>query len=186
MANDTHRIIWCLLKGDSIAFPIFAPADAVIDELKKLIKAENENELLNGIDAKNLKLWKVSGFSQLWLVHAHPQQPREPIPIKPSRTLSERLSLRGSSFSDFADELEVADKVSVTFPGHLSEEQLHIIAEHVRTGEWSLFHVHMDNADIIFLKNSCISSLNMYEPVSGACSTYIWTMLTLPSPSYHL
>jgi hypothetical protein len=69
--------------------------------------------------------------------------------LKASRTHSERLSLLGSSFSDFADELdELNDKVSATFPGHRSEEHLYIFVVPVQSGEWSLSLMHMDNADV--------------------------------------
>jgi hypothetical protein len=64
MTNDTYRV-WCLIKGDSTPFDITAPANTTIHDLKKLIKAENENGVLNGIGARSLRLWKVSGFSQL-------------------------------------------------------------------------------------------------------------------------
>jgi Crinkler effector protein N-terminal domain len=66
MTNDKYCItVWCLIKGDSAPFDVTVPANATIYDLKKLVKAEVENDALDGIGAGSLKLWKVSGFSQL-------------------------------------------------------------------------------------------------------------------------
>jgi hypothetical protein len=60
MANDTHRVLWCLIKGESIPFEVIAPANASIYQLKKLIRVEKENGALQDVDAANLMLGKVS------------------------------------------------------------------------------------------------------------------------------
>jgi hypothetical protein len=57
MANDSYRI-WCLVEGDTTIFPVTASRTLFIGELKDLIKVKN-NRALNGVDADELKLWKV-------------------------------------------------------------------------------------------------------------------------------
>jgi hypothetical protein len=50
----------CLIKGDKIAnaFPVHIDSNQLIGDLKKVIKAENQNDFA-GVDAAKLKLWKV-------------------------------------------------------------------------------------------------------------------------------
>jgi len=51
--------LWCIIKGDSTPFKVKITGGEDIDELKKLVREEGKNGLLNGIDAKDLALWKV-------------------------------------------------------------------------------------------------------------------------------
>src|ERR1700732_1033628 len=60
MANDPHRVLWCLIKGDSNPFEVTAPVDASISKLKKLVWEERKNGAFLGVDATDLLLWKVS------------------------------------------------------------------------------------------------------------------------------
>jgi hypothetical protein len=62
--NDTI-VFGVIIEGEPSPFDITAPAGATIQDLKKLIKAEVGNDILNGINISSLRLWKVSGFSQL-------------------------------------------------------------------------------------------------------------------------
>src|ERR1051325_12034080 len=51
----------CLVKGNTTAsaFPIDINKDQLVGHLKKVIKAEKQNDFA-GVDADRLKLWKVS------------------------------------------------------------------------------------------------------------------------------
>jgi hypothetical protein len=54
-------ILWCLVDGESTsgAFSVKITAAESVDDLKKVIKAENPNQF-SDVDAKDLTLWKVS------------------------------------------------------------------------------------------------------------------------------
>ena len=56
---DTHRVLWCFIKGDSAAFPVAAPSNADIGDLKDLVLEKRKNGLLRGIYAKDMTLWEV-------------------------------------------------------------------------------------------------------------------------------
>jgi hypothetical protein len=58
----------------------------------------------------------------------------EPVLVTPTKTLVERVALKGPDRSQFAVELEPADTVSKTFPD-FAENDLHIIVQHQRVGE---------------------------------------------------
>ena len=60
MTNDTHRDLWCFIKGDPNAFEVTAPINASIARLKKLVWEQRKNGVLRGIDAADLVLLKVS------------------------------------------------------------------------------------------------------------------------------
>src|SRR3954454_21335166 len=51
----------CLVKGNTLAnaFPVDINKDQLVGHLKKVIKAEKQNDFA-GVDADRLKLWKVS------------------------------------------------------------------------------------------------------------------------------
>ena len=51
----------CLVKGNTLAnaFPVDINKDQLVGHLKKVIKAEKQNDFA-GIDADRLKLWKVT------------------------------------------------------------------------------------------------------------------------------
>jgi len=70
MPDDTIRALWCLVEGDLTPFQVYAPLFMNIAQLKKLIHEEGKDGVLRGIDAKDLKLWKVSPFhrpAQTWV-----------------------------------------------------------------------------------------------------------------------
>ena len=50
----------CLVKGNTLAnaFPVDINKDQLVGHLKKVIKAEKQNDFA-GVDADRLKLWKV-------------------------------------------------------------------------------------------------------------------------------
>jgi hypothetical protein len=60
MANDTHRMFWFLIKGDSNPFEIAVPDNASISRLQKLVWEERKNGALRGVDAADLMILKVS------------------------------------------------------------------------------------------------------------------------------
>ena len=69
-------------------------------------------------------------------------QLRNPIAVKPSRTLAERIRKLGT-LADFADELdEPVDSVSDAFP-HSPKHHLHIIIQLLSAGGLSSLLSHM-------------------------------------------
>lgn len=50
---NKHRVYWCLVKGDSIAFEITAPVDT-ISRLKVLVWEKRKNGVLRDIDPADL------------------------------------------------------------------------------------------------------------------------------------
>jgi hypothetical protein len=95
-------------------------------------------------------------------------QLKNPIAIKPSRTLAERIRSLGNKFADFADELdELVDKVSGIFP-HPPEDHLHIIVQPPAAGESSSLLSHIRSADdIVSPFTTCPS--HAYPPLLLAC-----------------
>ncbi len=71
MPDDTVRALWCLVQGDSTPFKVTIRTNNDINDLKKRVHEEGKNGVLRGIDAKDLKLWKVSPFHRpaqtLWV-----------------------------------------------------------------------------------------------------------------------
>ncbi|KAG0250655.1 hypothetical protein DFQ27_009277 [Actinomortierella ambigua] len=61
MATPTTLTLSCLVDGETTfnAFSVKAPPSGTVDDLKELIKAEIPNKL-NGVDAMDLALWRVS------------------------------------------------------------------------------------------------------------------------------
>jgi hypothetical protein len=60
MTNDTHRDLWCFIKGDPNAFEVTVPVDVSIGRLKKLVWEQRKNGALRENDAADLALLKVS------------------------------------------------------------------------------------------------------------------------------
>jgi Crinkler effector protein N-terminal domain len=59
MTDDTSRVLFCLIEGDSRPFKV-TPNKGDILDLKKLIQG-----VLRNVDAKDLVLWKVGLFNNL-------------------------------------------------------------------------------------------------------------------------
>src|SRR5436190_21765085 len=95
----------CLVKGNTTAsaFPIDIDKDQLVGHLKKVIKAEKQNDFA-GIDADRLKLWKVT------------------IPGDQDDQLR-NLILQDS------DELLAIRKISKYFPDSPPEEHIHVIVK---------------------------------------------------------
>ena len=55
---ETNYTLWCYVEGDKTLFPVVSPSTTSMGILKKLIKEENSN-FLQGVDAKDLTLFKV-------------------------------------------------------------------------------------------------------------------------------
>jgi hypothetical protein len=60
MANDTHRVLWCLIKSSSNPFEVTAPVETSFSRFKDLVWEKRKNGALRGTDATDLVLWKVS------------------------------------------------------------------------------------------------------------------------------
>jgi hypothetical protein len=56
--------LWCIVSGDSRPFTVSISTHDNISVLKERIYEKNKNGFLRDIDAKDLKLWKVSSFYQ--------------------------------------------------------------------------------------------------------------------------
>src|SRR4051812_37285893 len=95
----------CLVKGNTLAnaFPVDINKDQLVGHLKKVIKAEKQNDFA-GIDADKLKLWKVT------------------IPGDQDDQLR-NLILQDS------DELLAIRKISKYFPDSPLEEHIHVIVK---------------------------------------------------------
>ena len=61
MTDDTSRVLFCLIEGDSRPFKV-TPNKGDILDLKDLIK---KNGVLRNVLAKDLVLWKVGLFNNL-------------------------------------------------------------------------------------------------------------------------
>ncbi|KAF8926231.1 hypothetical protein BGZ47_002836 [Haplosporangium gracile] len=57
--TDTLITLFCLVDGESTSFPVKIESTETVGDLKKLIKTETP-DTFNGVDAKDLILWKVS------------------------------------------------------------------------------------------------------------------------------
>jgi hypothetical protein len=58
MSDETYDFFG-LIEGDSKVFSVTTSPTTPITELKKLIKEEGRNGVLNGVNSKDLALWKV-------------------------------------------------------------------------------------------------------------------------------
>ena len=97
--------LFCLVKGNTTAnaFEVYIEKDKSVSHLKKVIKAEKQNDFA-GIDADRLKLWNVK------------------IPDDRDDLLS-RLTLNDG------DELLATKKISKYFPDSPLEEHIHVLVE---------------------------------------------------------
>jgi hypothetical protein len=58
------------------------------------------------------------------------RQLKDPIVIKPARTLPERIQALGTDFASFAEELdEPTDRVAGIFPTDLVEDHIHVLVQ---------------------------------------------------------
>ncbi|KAF9578526.1 hypothetical protein BGW38_005623, partial [Lunasporangiospora selenospora] len=58
-SNTNRMILFCLVDGESTAFPVQASTRTTVGELKDLIKVKKAN-LFHDVDADELSLWRVS------------------------------------------------------------------------------------------------------------------------------
>ena len=95
----------CLVKGNTLAnaFPVDINKDQLVGHLKKVIKAEKQNDFA-GVDADRLKLWKVTISSD------------------------QDDQLRNLILQD-SDELLAIRKISKYFPDSPPEEHIHVIVK---------------------------------------------------------
>ena len=64
MADNKYRVICCVVQDDtaSAVFKVTASVDDDVADLKKLVSEQGINTTINTVLAKNLNLWKVSGW----------------------------------------------------------------------------------------------------------------------------
>jgi hypothetical protein len=133
MANDTHRVLWCLMKNSSNPFKVNAPVKTSFGRLKDLVWEKHKNGVLQGTDATDLVLWKVSnvglaGSSQLTSY----LQLKEPVLIT---DLPNHTYLQGN-LSQCAIELQdPSETVLDKFSEVPQARSVHIIVEHHSVGE---------------------------------------------------
>ena len=133
MANDTHRVLWCLIKSSSNPFEVTVPVETSFSRLKDLVWEKGKNGTFRGTDAMDLALWKVSneglaGSSQL-ISYLQLQKPVF-IPDLPERT-----DLQGD-LSQCAIELrDPSETVLDKFSEVPQARSVHIIVEHRSRGE---------------------------------------------------
>lgn len=111
--TDNHLTLFCLVDGEanSNAFSIKVPSDDTVDNLRKLIKAENA--------VKNLTIWRVS------------------IPVSDD---NDEIPIRLKNIAD-KDMINLGPvtRVSKVFPEDLPEETVHIIVQRPPPGNTSRF-----------------------------------------------
>ena len=59
MTDDALRALTCLIEGESSLFIVRPTGNMYIIELKDLVKEQDKNGVLSGVDAEDLTLWKV-------------------------------------------------------------------------------------------------------------------------------
>lgn len=68
MTDDTRRVLWCFIKGDSTPFPIAAPGNATMGQVKGLVWEQGKNSVFRRTDAMKIELSKVSSE---WLADSY-------------------------------------------------------------------------------------------------------------------
>ncbi|KAF9313348.1 hypothetical protein BG006_004179, partial [Podila minutissima] len=106
--TDNHLSLFCLVDGESTsnAFPVEVESTKTIGDFKKLIKSEIP-DTFNGVDAKDLTLWRVS------------------IPI----TDDDDIPILLNNVTSGKKKLGLATRLSKVFPEELPEETVHIIVQ---------------------------------------------------------
>ena len=111
--------LFCVLKKSESSFHVDLAEDATVSELKEAILIKNKNTLL-GVDAHQLKVWKVCAFEHLNLVLT---TDKHYISAKDLRTQLVNLQLRDGN---------ALDDTRVLLPSEFSDAslgQIHVIAE---------------------------------------------------------
>jgi hypothetical protein len=125
--RDGTRTLWCFVYGDLTHFQVNTPPNADVYDLKALILKERAN-VLQGYDAADLVLRKVR-MPQNTIIASDTnaeqhEQPSKPIFINPPCDLVNRTE---PFRTEFADEMESSDCVSVFFPQQPNKDHLHIL-----------------------------------------------------------
>ncbi|KAF9348111.1 hypothetical protein BGX34_002668, partial [Mortierella sp. NVP85] len=110
--TDSPLTLFCLVDGESTSFPVAIDSTKTIGDLKKLIKTENPNTF-NGVDAKNLTLWRVS------------------LPVVPK---NERKAISLADVSS-KEELDETDDISDVFKEKPPNKTIHIIVQQPQPGD---------------------------------------------------
>jgi len=119
--TDNRLSLFCLVDGDSTssAFPIKVSPDDSIGDLKKFIKAEIP-DTFNGVDAKDLTLWRVS-------LPVIPANKHKPIAV---------------SEIAFKTELDRTDDLNDVFEETPPKKTIHIIVQHPPQGNSNALRFH--------------------------------------------
>jgi Crinkler effector protein N-terminal domain len=118
MMSDTITL-FCLVRGELVAnaFSVKISPTDTIDDLKKLIKKEKENDFKD-VDADKLTLWKVS------------------IPADDANALK-NLVLENNK-DNGVQELLPVKKIDKIFTSEPADEHIHVVVERPsRAGKWS-------------------------------------------------
>ncbi|KAF8807199.1 hypothetical protein BYT27DRAFT_7031094, partial [Phlegmacium glaucopus] len=105
----------CLIKGESIVFPVTLGQNDDVGGLKEIVHSKRALDTLKDVGPHTLELWKP--------------RDSDPIAAKPRNDLVERIGLLGDDLSKFADELEAVDSVFDTFPTQPPSDYIHIIVK---------------------------------------------------------
>ncbi|KAG0287865.1 hypothetical protein BGZ98_004454, partial [Dissophora globulifera] len=106
--TDNRLSLFCLVDGDATSFSIKIPLSDTVDDLKKAIKDEIP-DTFNGVDSKNLALWRVS------------------IPVPPKKD-RKHISLSDLP-SNSREELDETDDVADVFADTPPKKTIHIIVQ---------------------------------------------------------
>jgi hypothetical protein len=138
--DDPPLMLRCLLQGQSTPFKVDIPASADINDVKKAIKAEKENDL-KPYDADTLIVFKVShsrsssSFEADRLTLPHPSQVNIDLDAHTKDSLR-RLDIKEDDVD--VQELKEWKPVSYYWLTQAALERLHIFVRLPADGEW--FH----------------------------------------------
>ena len=112
--------LFCLVDGESTSFSVHVDPSETVDDLKVAIKDKNP-ETFNGVDAKDLTLWRVSIPVD--------DDDNDDIPI-PLDSVPEKKRLKATT------------RLSKVFDTELPEDTIHIIVQRPPQGNASFFHLN--------------------------------------------
>jgi len=118
--TDNHLRLFCLVDGESTSFSVHVDPSETVDDLKVAIKDKNP-ETFNGVDAKDLTLWRVSIPVD--------DDDNDDIPI-PLDSVPEKKRLKATT------------RLSKVFDTELPEDTIHIIVQRPPRGNASFFHLN--------------------------------------------
>ena len=122
MVNEKITL-WCNVKGDPALFKINVGIGDDVGDLKELIHTKCKQNILSGIDAKDLVLWKVRRFYDTYLEYTQLSlQPTIQINRIPESTCAKQV--QAFDLPTNAIKLDAGCKVAAIFSQFLSKESL--------------------------------------------------------------